>query len=399
LKFGFNYSRTKNSHPFWSTDQFASQFTTQQPFPDTLTKRIGLFAEDTIDFQVGGRRLAVIPGLRVDRIQPEIETSAGFNNPRITQAQLQTLYGDAPANTIFSPSLAVTYDVAPRLTAYAQWKRGGRAPTNSEIFGYWNSGGGSYALLGDKNLKKETSNAFDLGLKGSPTPGVTLNGSVFYTRYKDFISYTRYTRVNNPEKFTNIQSSLGILYQASNRDEATIYGTELAVRLDHGVWTPAVKGLYSTWAFGYSKGESKSNYPGDKDVPLDTVQPGKAIVGVGYDAPEKAWGLNLTGTFVRGKQAEATNRQSFQNNPGNVLADSTVTYYRVPGYARFDLSGYWRVSRHMRLTAGIYNLADKKYVAYSSARNLEPALAQDRRQFELSTAPGRTYAVNLNVDF
>ncbi|MDA7415755.1 TonB-dependent hemoglobin/transferrin/lactoferrin family receptor [Xenophilus arseniciresistens] len=399
LKFGFNYSRTKNSHPFWSTDQFASSFATQQPFPDTLTVRSGVFVEDTIDFNVGGRRLAVIPGLRVDRVAPEIRNTGSFNNPRISQAQLESMYGDAPANTIVSPSLAVTYDVAPRLTAYAQWKRGGRAPTNSEIFGYWNSGGGSYALLGDKNLKKETSNAFDLGLKGSPTPGVTLNGSVFYTRYKDFISYTRYTRANNPEKFVNIQNNLSILYQASNRDEATIYGTELAVRLDHGVWTPAARGLYSTWAFGYSKGDSKSNYAGDKDVPLDTVQPGKAIIGVGYDAPEKRWGVNLTGTFVRGKQAQATNRLSFGNNPGQTLTDATVTYYRIPGYARFDLSGYWRVSPNVRLTAGIYNLGDKKYWNYSNTRNLEPSLARDRQQLELSTAPGRTFAVNLNVDF
>ncbi len=53
----------------------------------------------------------------------------------------------------------------------------------------------------------------------------------------------------------------------------------------------------------------------------------------------------------------------------------------------------------MRLTAGIYNLTDKKYWAYSNTRNLEPSLARDRQQLELSTAPGRTYAVNLNVDF
>lgn len=395
LKFGFNYSRTKNEHPFTSTIDTS----TYQPFPDTLTTRWGLFAEDTIDFQVGGSRLALVPGLRVDRVKPEIRNAADFDQPRLDASQLENLFGNAPANTIVSPSFAVLYDIQPRLTAYVQWKRGGRAPTNSEIFGYWNGGGPTYALLGDKNLKKETSNAFELGLKGSPTPGVSLNGSVFYTRYKNFISYTRYTKAANPEKFTNTPPALTILYQASNRDEATIYGTELAVRLDHGAWAPSVKGLYSTWAFGYSKGDSRSSYLGDRDVPLDTVQPGKAIIGVGYDAPEKRWGINLTGTFVRGKQAEATNRQSFSNDPGATLTDSAVTYYRIPGYARFDLSGYWRVGRNVRLTAGIYNLTDKKYWAYSNTRNLEPALAQDRRQLELSTAPGRTYAVNLNVDF
>lgn len=395
LKFGFNYSRTKNEHPFTSSIETS----VYQPFPDTLTTRTGLFVEDTIDFQVAGKRLALVPGLRVDRVQPEIRNAASFDQPRLSEGQLQTLYGNAPANTIVSPSFAVLYEVAPQLTAYAQWKRGGRAPTNSEIFGYWHGGGPTYALLGDKNLKKESSNAIDLGLKGSPTPGVSLNASVFYTRYKDFISYNRYTRAANPDRFTNVPRVLSILYQAANRDEATIYGTEIAARLDHGVWSPAVKGLYSTWAFGYSKGNAKSTYLGDRDMPLDSVQPAKAIVGVGYDAPEQRWGMNLTGTFVRGKQAVANNRLAHNNNPGASIENSKVSYYRVPGYARFDLSGYWRVSRNVRLNAGIYNLTDKKYSAYSSVRNLEPSSAQDRQQFELSSAPGRTFAINLNVDF
>jgi hemoglobin/transferrin/lactoferrin receptor protein len=395
LKFGVNYSQTKNEHPFSST----SDSSTQQPFPDTTTDRTGFFLEDTIDFQVGGRRLAVVPGLRVDRVKPSIRNADSFGNNRITAAQLETMYGSTSGTTIASPSLAVLYDIQPALTAYAQWKRSGRAPTNSEVFGYWNGGGGDYALVGNKDLKKETSDSFDMGLKGSPTPGVVFNSSVFYTRYKDFISYTRYTRANNREVFTNIQPNLIFLYQASNRDEATIYGTELSARLEHGTWSPAAEGIYSTWALGYSKGNSKSNFAGDKKVDLDSVQPAKAIIGVGYDAPEKAWGLNLTGVFVKGKQAVATNRQSFTNNPGATLADSTTEQFRVPGFARFDLSAYWRLTKNMRLAGGIYNLGDKRYWAYSNARSLQPASAQDRRQIELSTAPGRTFAVSLNVDF
>jgi hemoglobin/transferrin/lactoferrin receptor protein len=395
LKFGVNYSQTKNEHPFSST----SDSSTQQPFPDTTTDRTGFFLEDTIDFQVGGRRLAVVPGLRVDRVKPSIRNADSFGNRRITAAQLETMYGSTSGTTIASPSLAVLYDIQPTLTAYAQWKRSGRAPTNSEVFGYWNGGGGDYALVGSKDLKKETSDSFDMGLKGSPTPGVVFNSSVFYTRYKDFISYTRYTRANNPEMFTNIQPNLIFLYQASNRDEATIYGTELSARLEHGTWSPAAKGLYSTWALGYSKGNSKSNFAGDRKVDLDSVQPAKAIIGVGYDAPEKAWGLNLTGVFVKGKQAVATNRQSFTNNPGATLTDSTTEQFRVPGFARFDLSAYWRLTKNMRLAGGIYNLGDKRYWAYTNARSLQPASAQDRRQIELSTAPGRTFAVSLNVDF
>jgi hemoglobin/transferrin/lactoferrin receptor protein len=395
LKFGVNYSTSDNEHPFSSTDPLAAR----QPFPDTTTVRAGLFLEDTIEFQVAGKRLALVPGLRVDRIRPRIENAASFANERITAAELERMYGSTAATTIASPNFAVLYDVAPALTAYAQWKRSGRAPTNSEIFGYWNGGGGTYALVGNKDLGKETSNAFDIGLKGSPTQGVVFNGSVFHTRYKDFISYTRYTRANNPELFTHIQQSLSILYQASNRDEANISGAEFSARLDHGTWTPAVKGLYSTWALGYSQGSSQSHFKGDRKVDLDSVQPGKAIIGLGFDAPQKAWGLSLTGTFVKGKQAVSTNRLAFSNDPGATLTDSTTELFRVPGFARFDLAGYYRIGKNVRLTAGIFNIADKTYWAYSSTRNLQPQSAQDRRQIQLSTAPGRTYALSLNVDF
>ena len=395
VKFGVNYSKTDNEHPFESTDANASK----QPFPDTTTNRLGLFAEDTIDFVVGGKRLAVVPGLRADRVEPSIRNASSFGNTRITAAELEKMYGNAPTTTILSPNLSVLYEFRPQLTAYAQWKRSGRAPTNSEIFGYWNGGGGTYALLGDKDLKKETSDSFDVGVKGKAAEGVQVSGSAFYTRYKDFISYTRFTRANNPEKFTNIQQNLSILYQAENRDEANIYGTEFSARLDHGTWNPAVKGLYSTWAFGISKGSSKSDFAGDRKVDLESVQPAKAIIGVGYEAAQKLWGLNLTGTFVKSKQAVSTNRLAYSNDPGTTLADSTTTLFRVPGFARFDLFGYYRINKNVRLSGGVYNLADKKYWAYSSTRNLQPASAEDRRQIELSTAPGRTVALNLNVDF
>lgn len=120
---------------------------------------------------------------------------------------------------------------------------------------------------------------------------------------------------------------------------------------------------------------------------------------MGFDAPQKQWGLNLTGVFVKGKQAVATNRLAFSNDPGATLTDTRTELFRVPGFARFDLFGYMRLSQNVRLSAGIYNLADKRYWAYSNTHGLQPRSAQDQRQIALSTAPGRTYALNLNLDF
>jgi len=47
----------------------------------------------------------------------------------------------------------------------------------------------------------------------------------------------------------------------------------------------------------------------------------------------------------------------------------------------------------------VLNVGDKRYWSYASTRSLQPANARDRQQIELSTAPGRTFAVSLSADF
>ncbi|CAM4201022.1 Hemoglobin/transferrin/lactoferrin receptor protein [Comamonas aquatilis] len=395
LSVGINASTQDVDRP-WSVAGY------MKPQPDTTTRRWGAFVQDEISFDAGGKRLALIPALRVDRVDINTRDLDNFASGPLTPTDVQRLYGNAPASTIWSPSLGLVYDLAPKLSAYAQVKRSGRAPSAGEMYGSWNMASNystnQYALVGNRDIKPETSTAFDIGIKGSPTPGVTLNSSLFYSKYKDFIAYTRYTRALNPGMFTNVPSHIGTIYQAENRDTATIYGMELSARLDHGQWAPAMKGVYSHWALGISKGTSKSYYAGDKNVPLDSVLPRKAVVGVGYDAPQKQWGLNLTGTFVAGKQAVATNREAYANG-GAALMDASVTLFRVPGYAIFDLAGYWQISRNVRLNAGIYNLGNKRYWDYSSARGLQPSVPRDQRDIELLSNPGRTAAVSLAVAF
>ncbi len=395
VSFGANASIEDAERP-WTVTGY------MKPQPDTTTTRLGAFVQDEVSFYPGGKRLAVIPALRVDRVEIESRNLDQFVSGSLTLADAERIYGSPASSTIVSPSLALVYDLTPTFSAYAQYKRSGRAPGAGEIFGSWNMNANysatQYALVGNRNLKQETSNAFDMGLKGSPTPGVQLSASLFYTQFQDFIAYTRYTRANNPGMFATIPSNISIIYQAENRDEATIYGFDLSSRFDHGQWSQAAKGVYSTWALGVSRGTSKSSYLGDQDIPLDSVLPYKAVIGVGYDAPQKQWGGNLMGTFVASKQATATNRDSYSNT-GVPITSSTTTLYNVPGYAVFDLAGYWQINKTWRMNAGIYNLGDKRYWDYSSARSLQPSVARDQRDIELLSNPGRSYAVSLAATF
>jgi hemoglobin/transferrin/lactoferrin receptor protein len=125
-------------------------------------------------------------------------------------------------------------------------------------------------------------------MKGEVTEGITLRTALFYNSYKNFIAYTRYTRANNPDQFTNVPSNIYTIYQAENRDKAYIYGGEISTKFNFGTWFEEVNGLSATLAYGYSEGKSKSSYSGDKYVDLDSVAPMKAIVGVAWDDPANA---------------------------------------------------------------------------------------------------------------
>lgn len=150
-------------------------------------------------------------------------------------------------------------------------------------------------------------------------------------------------------------------------------------------------------AFGYNKGESKSSYLGDQYVDLDSVAPMKAIVGVAWDDPGKRYGTALTSTFQKGKRASATNRQSYTNT-GGALTSSTTEYVRIPGYGLVDLSAYWRITPHVKLSGGIYNLTDRKYWDYLSNRQLTCVTAQDHANQALAVEPGRSFQLGINID-
>lgn len=77
----------------------------------------------------------------------------------------------------------------------------------------------------------------------------------------------------------------------------------------------------------------------------------KAIVGVAWDDPAKRYGTALTATFVKGKQATATNRESYSNS-GSAITDASSDYMRVPGYGMLDWTAYWQVAKTCASMAG-----------------------------------------------
>ncbi|KAJ9431911.1 hemoglobin/transferrin/lactoferrin receptor protein [Candidatus Pantoea symbiotica] len=405
LSAGVNARLDNSERPFRQEPTPSTFSAITQPQSDSRTFAVAGYLQDKINFDLDSHNFAVIPGVRVmyQSTKPKDLGDLTNGSTVLTEEQVDALYGKTNSDTQVLPSLTFQYDLTPALTTYLQYKRGVQFPTTSQLYGSWNlgssyAGSAQYALIGNTDLKTETSNNFEWGLKGQATEGVTVNTSVFYNQYKNFIAYTRYRRSANPEMFVNVPSNIYTSYQAENRDKAYIYGAEISTKVNYGTWFPQVDGLSSTFALGYNEGKSKSSYAGDKYIDLDSVAPLKAIVGLAWDDKARGYGAALTATFVKGKQATATNRESYTNT-GTAITDSTSEYMRVPGYGMVDATAYWQATKNVKLSGGIYNITDRKYWDYTSSRTLTSSNAQERNDINLAVMPGRTFQLGVNVDF
>ncbi|WP_017349726.1 TonB-dependent receptor domain-containing protein [Pantoea sp. A4] len=411
FSFGMNGSTNTTERPYSQSPAQTVYSYISPPEANSRTLAFGAFVEDTMSWDLNGHTFSIIPGVRFayqNTKAQDYSTLAG-GAADLTTSEIATLYGKHFNDAQLLPSLVFQYDLTPKLMTYLQYKRGAQFPNASQLYGSWNlssnylsSYGAQYALLGNTDLKTETSNNFEFGLKGEAVEGVSISAATFYNSYKNFIDYTRYSRSSSPEVFTNIPSNISIAYRAENRDKAYIYGFELGSKFNFGTWFPEVNGLSANLGFGYAQGASKSSYLGDKYVPLESVPPIRLITGVAYDDPEQRFGGAITATFNHGKRATYTQRQTYTNTGSSIGTTSDSYYQNIPGYALVDLTAYYRISKNVKVSGGIYNLTDRKYWDYLSNRDLESTSSKTDQNYydsQLSMAPGRTFQLGVNVDF
>ncbi|VVA46819.1 putative hemoglobin and hemoglobin-haptoglobin-binding protein 3 precursor [Serratia ficaria] len=405
LSWGLNAKQSRTERPFTQDPLQSAYNEIMQPEADSRSYALGGFLQDQINFDLDGHAAALTPGVRVvhQNTQARNLSSLSSADGVLSTSEVSQLYGSANSDTQVLPALSLMYNLTPKLMTYLQYQRGAQFPDASQLYGSWNlsssyAGTQQYALIGNTHLKTETSNNVEWGVKGEAIAGVSIHTALFYNSYKNFIANTRYTRAANPQQFANVPSNIYTIYQAENRDKAYIWGGEISSKVNFGTWFPQVNGLSATLAFGYSEGKAKSSYLGDKYVDLDSVAPMKAVIGLAWDDPAQRYGAAITSTFQKGKKASATSRQSYSNSGGS-LADPSAEYMRVPGYGLVDLSAYWQVARHVKLSGGVYNLTDRKYWDYLSSRQLTEVTQQDAYNKQLATQPGRSFQLGVNVDF
>lgn len=320
-------------------------------FPDPTSHTYGLFAQDSIE--IG--RLTLLPGLRYDHyhLDPEVTDDYLNGNPAETDPS-------SVSDHHLSPKLGANYQLTDTESLYGQYAAGFRAPSPVYMFGEFDNPALGYKQIGNPDLQPETSNSYELGVRGEHRIG-SYAVAMFYNQYDDFIE-----QVTTPAAGYYIGQ-----FQWVNIDQATIRGAEASGELQlNSFGLPAGSRLLGSIA--YARGKNEEN-----GQPLNSIDPLKAVFGLAYDDPAGHYGGALNWTLVQAKER---------------IDDSEVTdQYATPGYGTLDLNGWVQLTEEVSLNAGLYNLTDKKYWQWGDVQGLTSASASLDRY----TQPGRYAAVNL----
>lgn len=321
-------------------------------FPDPVTEEYALFVQDRM--QIG--RWTLLAGLRYDhyRLKPKV-TPAYLNGNPVERDPGNFSDGQ------LSPKLGITYKIDDVHSLYGQYAAGFRAPNAVDIFGEFVNVASNYQTLANTNLKPETSDSLEVGLRGQYDSG-SFGLALFYNRYDDFIEQV--TLANDPT------GNNRLTFQYQNLDRVVIRGAELRGELFlDSLGLPEGSTLRGSLAYARGKDEQTGQ-------PLNSIDPLKGVLGLGYNAPSGRYGGELVWTLVDDKSR---------------IDDSTANQFEPAGYGLLDLHGFLRLADNLTLNAGLFNLTDKQHWHWTDVRGL----TADNPGLGRYSQPGRHAAMNL----
>ncbi|KAF1711306.1 sugar transporter [Pseudoxanthomonas kalamensis DSM 18571] len=320
-------------------------------FPISRTTTAALYVQDEIVFADGAFRL--VPGLRVDhyRLRSDVDNIFAEDNPDMVVADI--------SETSVSPKLGMVWRFADAWSLFGGYAHGFRSPPYNDVnIGFTNVMFG-YTAIANPDLKPETSDGVELGLRYiGDAAWASLSG--YYNRYEDFIeSYV----------FTGISDEGLAVYQSQNVAEAEIHGVELKAGVDFGALSAAWDGWSLRGAAAWSRGENRTD-----DVPLDSVDPFTATVGIAFD--RERWGSELA---VR--------------HAGRKDRVSDPTLFQADAYTVLDLFAHFDFAPGASVNLGVFNLTDRKYWASGDV----PLTAAGSSVLDRYTSPGRNLSASLTL--
>lgn len=321
-------------------------------FPRGHTDQIGIFAQNEV--LIG--KLTLTPGLRYDTFSLEPESDS--------------LYQPFPGHEAvskkgshISPKFAALYSMRPDWNLYAQFLEGFRGPNYEESNRFFSNGSQLYAVIGNPNLKPETSQSFEIGSKYAGQVWGS-QFSLYENHYNDFIEYTKLP-AGSPEGVTGYST-----YKYQNLSKVMIRGGDW-----RGYWQ-ALPALRLSAGLAITRGYDKSS-----DAPLNSVEPERLTLAAQW-SPSERWGTEWR------LRAAAEKKH---------INTSSTNYFSTPGYVVNDLSAWWKIQSHIKVNLSLNNILDKTYYLWSDVRRAGVTAVDPAPEFY--TQPGRNMAINVKFDY
>lgn len=327
-------------------------------FPLSETTETAIYLQDEIAIIDG--RLLLVPALRYDRYQLDSRNDAIFaeDNPG-TPVDLEHSHS--------SPKLGLLYKLSDQHSLFAQYAEGFRAPPVNDVnIGFTNVAFG-YTAIPNPALKPEQSRNLDIGWRWRAEWGFA-ELTAFRNHYDDFIESLA---------LVSAPGVTPMVFQSVNLHEVTIEGYELRAGFDLQRllnWP----GFTLRAAYAHADGRNKTSDGGD--VPLDSVDPDKLVLGLIWETVDRDVAVELVSSHVRGKAA------------GDV---SSANQFRTDGYTLWDLLARWQFGERLVLQAGLFNLGDERHWEWADVRGQ----AANSETLERYTRPGRNAALNVSISF
>lgn len=326
-------------------------------FANAKTQRADIYIQDEIS--VVSDRLKIKPGLRYAtyQIKPDINdyyaVIPGKEPRKLTSKRL-------------IPQLGILFNITNQYSIYARYAEGFKMPTAQQL--YTSLPSSSMNLIPNPNLKPEKVKSYETGVRGEFSDGWFTFG-VFKADYSNYIK--NFIQVGPKD------------YTYKNLSKVNIWGLESSAEWRFlSNWT-----LNGSASYQYGK---KQESPGEKKSYFNDAMPLQGTVGIKWHQPD----LNIETEIVSTFSKAVTRTSKSDTSSGEV--------FKPGGYTVYDAYFNWHANKNITFRASVLNIFDRRYFKwpmfttyYKNPQNNVRAT----NPLELQTAPGRTFGLDVQINF
>ena len=307
----------------------------------TTNKYYGLFATDTLS--LNGQWSLTLSG-RFNRANVKIENRG--------DAIDDALNGDHTF-TRFNPAVGLNFNPNPRLTTYATYNEGMRAPTPIELTCADPSAPCKLPnnFLSDPPLKKVVSKTVELGARGKSGEAYNWSAAVYRTNLNDDIQF-----INDPASGLVNAGFFQNVGKTRREGLELAYGTKLGPVGLSARYSYVKATFQSPYQFASAVNSAAVDTNGDGVGDTVFVKAGNRIPGIPAQAVKLRADWDVTENFVVGTNIIYSSSVYARGDENNQDASG-----KVPGYTVVHLDAGYQISKSFRLSAQVSNLFDRRY--------------------------------------